>query len=474
MRGLISTPALAGVLLLALAGCSDQRAAADVAPISSLAAASDSVSVAPPVDSAAAASAEGPGVETVVPPAPLDKAPAQIRGLYLNAYAAGSRRRLSNLIAIADTTEINAFVVDVKTEAGVHFSTQLPLAKELQVEGENTLRNLQALVDTLHNHGIYAIARIVVFKDPILSKAKPEWSIRTPDGSLWVDKAGNTWVSSWDENVWDYNISIAEEAARAGFDEIQFDYVRFPEPYASLPPQVHPAARGTRTDAIAAFLNEARRRLHPLGVIVAADVFGLSPNDPRDVNIGQQWETLASTADHILPMMYPSHYLPTHLPGVRTPDKMPYETVFKSAGMARLRNDRMREEGLKPARVIPWIQGFTATWLSQHLDYGPEELRKQKQAVYDVGFDDWIIWHPGSKYEHLVSGLERETLPRAAAAYEPPPEVLATVDLFESRGVREARQKAALQAKGITEEDAVATEVNDEASSPPAPATAPG
>jgi hypothetical protein len=300
------------------------------------------------------------------------------------------------------------------------------------------------------------MARIVVFKDPVLSKAKPEWSIRNPDGGLWVDKAGNTWVSAWDDDVWDYNLDIAEEVARAGFDEIQFDYVRFPEPYASLPAQVHPEAEGARTDAIAAFLNEARRRLHPLGALVAADVFGLSPNDPRDVNIGQQWETLSSTADHILPMMYPSHYLPTHLPGVPRPDEMPYETLYKSAGMARLRTDRMQEAGIKPARVIPWIQGFTATWLSSHLDYGPQELRRQKEGIYDVGFDDWVIWHPGSKYEHLLGGLEKEAAPRAKDTYDPPAEVLSAVDRFEAQGVEAARQKAARQARGDTKDPGAA------------------
>ena len=395
------------------------------------------------------------GPNTVAPPI-TDDAPAQIRGLYINAYAAGSRTRLPTLIAMADSTEINTFVVDVKSERGVHYTTSVALAKELQQEGENTLRDLKAFVDTLHAHDIYAMARIVIFKDPILSKAKPEWSIRKADGSLWVDKAGNTWVSAWDSEVWDYNLDIAEEAARAGFDEIQFDYVRFPEPYASLPPQVHPEAKGDRTDAIAAFLNEAKRRLHPLGAVVAADVFGLSPNDPRDVGIGQQWETIAATADHILPMMYPSHYIPTHLPGVPKPDLMPYETLYKSAGMARIRNDRLEEAGVRPARVIAWLQAFTATWLANHQDYGPQALRDQKRGVYDVGFDDWVLWHPGSKYEAILGGLERETRSEAKTSYTPPPEVLAAVELFEKQGVRVAREKASAQARGDTSDPAAA------------------
>lgn len=389
--------------------------------------------------------------------APRDDAPPILRGLYLNAYAAGSRTRLPALIALADSTEINAFVIDVKDERGIRYRSEVALAAELAQANEVTIRDLKALTDTLRAHGIYTIARIVVFKDPILAQARPDWSVRNPGGGLWTDRAGNRWVSPWDDRVWEYNLAIAEEAARAGFHEIQFDYVRFAEPYRSLPTQVHPRAKGDRTDAIAAFLLEARRRLHPLGATVTADVFGLSPNDPRDVNIGQQWETLSATADHILPMMYPSHYLSTHLPGVPKPDLMPYETLFRSAGMARIRNDRLREAGVRPARVIPWLQAFSATWLGRnHQPYGGEQLRQQKQGVYDVGFEDWILWHPGSRYDPILAGLERgDAQPRAKAEYTPPPEVLRAVDLFERQGVAEARERAAEQARGdVTDPDA--------------------
>ncbi|HET7230633.1 MAG TPA: putative glycoside hydrolase [Longimicrobium sp.] len=406
-----------------------------------------------------------------------DNAPAQIRGLYINAYAAGSRTRLPQLLKIADETEINAFVVDVKDEKGIRYHTDLPLQHSLEQPGEVTIRDLKALVDTMHAHRLYAIARIVVFKDPILSKARPDWSVKAPGGGLWHDKKGNTWVSPWDPNVWNYNIQIAEQAARAGFDAIQYDYVRFAEPYASLPPQVHPLAKGDRSDAIAAFLNEAKRRLHPLGVMVQADVFGLVPNDPKDVNIGQQWETVASTADHVNPMMYPSHYLPVHLPGVPKPDLMPYQTIFKSAGMARLRNDRLREAGVTPARVLVWLQAFNATWLGRnHQDYGPQQLREQKQGVYDVGFEDWILWSPGSHYEQVAAGLERETVSRRKATYNPPPEVLNMVNLFDRQGVRAAREKAAQQARGVVTDPAAAQAARQGRPDPgqPASATAPG
>jgi hypothetical protein len=433
-RGL--SPLLFGALLM-LAGCGTQEPEARTAD-----ATPDTVAAGEPAAAAAPQRAASPRA----------RAPQPIRGLYLNAYAAGSRTRLPALMAIADSTEINAFVIDVKDERGVHYTTEIALAQELAQAGENTLRNLRTLIDTLEAREIYPIARIVVFKDPVLSKARPDWSIKRPDGGLWMDRAGNTWVSPWSRDVWNYNIEIAEEVARAGFREIQFDYVRFPEAFRSLPAQVHPEAQGDRTDAIAAFLNEAKRRLHPLGVTVTADVFGLSPNDPGDVGIGQQWETISATADHILPMMYPSHYLRTHLPGVPRPDLMPYETIFKSAGMARIRNDRLREVGVEPARVIVWLQAFTANWLGagNHQTYGPQQLRDQKRGVYEVGFDDWILWHPGSRYDHILGGLEREARSSAAASYSPPQDVLSTVDRFENQGVRAARERAAEQARGDT------------------------
>ena len=455
--------AAASALLLA-AACGDRGAGANPKG----GATADTTAGAPRDSATATASPATPGSNAQGDV--RDNAPAQIRGIYINAYAAGSRTRLPQLLKIADETEINAFVVDVKDEKGIRYRTDLPLQHSLEQPGEVTLRDLKTLTDSLHAHHIYAIARIVVFKDPILSKAQPDWSVKAPGGGLWHDKKGNTWVSPWDPNVWNYNIQIAEQAARAGFDAIQFDYVRFAEPYKSLPPQVHPLAKGARSDAIAAFLNEAKRRLHPLGVMVQADVFGLVPNDPGDVDIGQQWETVVSTADHVMPMMYPSHYLASHLPGVPKPDLMPYQTLFKSAGMGRLRNDRLREVGVTPARIIPWLQAFNAVWLGRnHQDYGPQQLRDQKQGVYDVGFDDWILWSPGSHYEQVAAGLERTTVSRRKATYSPPADVLATVNLFDRQGVRTAREKAARQARGQIADPAAAQAARQGAPEPNTP-----
>ncbi|MBV9109332.1 MAG: hypothetical protein JO306_07995, partial [Gemmatimonadetes bacterium] len=261
-----------------------------------------------------------------------DAAPPVIRGIYVNAYVAGNPITRNRLLALTDSTEINTWVVDVKDEDGVRYPSALPLAVEATHVRSIPVHDLRALVDTMVAHGIHPIARIVVFKDPRLSRARPDWSIRTPEGQLWRDKVGNTWVNPWDRRVWDYDLSIAEEAVRAGFREIQFDYVRFPEAYKSLPTQVFPTAVGKKSDAISGFLAEAAARLHPMGASITADVFGLTMNDPGDVGIGQQWERVSSTVDHVLPMVYPSHFFPTHLPGIRRPNRMPYETIFTSVG----------------------------------------------------------------------------------------------------------------------------------------------
>jgi hypothetical protein len=424
---------------LLLAGCkTDRSAASNPATTDTLAAAGANAAQPEPEPEPARA-------------APRDGAPPIIRGLYLNAYAAGSRARLTRLLEIAEESEINAFVIDWKDERGIHYrGSEIDLANELSQPGELTIRDPRALTDTLRARGIWSIARIVVFKDPVLAQAKADWSIRTPNGGLWVDRAGNHWVSPWDPNVWEYNISIAEEAANAGFDEIQFDYIRFPEPYRrTLPPQVHRHAQGDRTDAVAAFLNLARERIHALGKPVAVDLFGLSPNTFDDVDIGQQWETLVAVADHVKPMVYPSHYLPTHLPGVRTPNRMPFETVYKSVGMAVIRNERMRQVGVEPARLIVWLQAFNAPWVDRNFPYGPDQFRDQVRALYEVGVEDWILWNPGSRYEQMMDGFGRETVSRAKE-WPGDAELEALVDQFERRGVLAARERAAQQAAGRT------------------------
>ena len=371
---------------------------------------------------------------------PRETVPPIVRGIYVSSYAAGSPVSRKALLALTDTTELNTWVVDVKDEDGVRFHSTLPLAREASHWGSIPVHDLRGLVDTMKAHDIYPIARVVVFKDPRLSRAHPEWSIRTPKGELWRDHQKITWVSPWDRHVWEYNIAVAEEAARAGFREIQFDYVRFPEAYHSLPTQVHPHADGKREEAIAAFLDEAKRRLHPLGVTVTADVFGLSMNESQDVGIGQQWEQLSSRVDGLLPMVYPSHYFPTHLAGVPRPNRMPYETIFRAVGMGVIRNQRLQDAGAEPARIVPWLQAFTATWNDRSFKYGPRQAADQIRAVHDLGLEDYIFWHPSSKYDAVAAAFARETSPQARR-FTPPASLVSAVNQFDREGAAAIRAR---------------------------------
>ncbi|HEX9109604.1 MAG TPA: putative glycoside hydrolase [Longimicrobiales bacterium] len=433
-----AAPALAALVLLAACGRADQRRAPATTSANAPAASAGSA------QGKAAPATQTTAARPTQPGAVVGHAPQFIRGIYLNTYAAGSHQRLHQLLDLADRSEINTFVVDVKDERGPHYNSQVPLVQQLTQPGQNTLKDLKTLTDTLHAHHIYAVARIVVFKDPILSKAKPDWSIRKAGGGLWTDKKGNTWVSAWDRDVWNYNIEIAQEAAKAGFDEIQFDYVRFPEPFPSLPPQVHPEAKGNRTDAIVGFLNEAKQRLHPLGVPVAADVFGLSPADGDDINIGQQWERIVTTADHVLPMVYPSHFLASHLPNDPRPNRAPGETVYKALGLGDIRVDRLKQAGVAHvARVIPWLQAFSAPWVDHNFTYGPEQAREQAQAAYQTGHEDWVFWHPGAKYELIEAAFAPKPAQRHAQKFQPTAELVSYEKVLEGRGAAAARAQVA-------------------------------
>ncbi|HET9983636.1 MAG TPA: putative glycoside hydrolase [Longimicrobiales bacterium] len=322
--------------------------------------------------------------------------PKAIRGLYLNAWAAGSPRKLAKLIDIADRTEVNTFVVDVKEGGFISYRSQVPVAKELGLDSAY-IRDIRGVLKKLKAHGIYPIARIVCFKDPVLAEKRPEWAIHRQDGALWADAKGKHWVDSYNRRVWDYNIAIAKEALELGFAEVQWDYVRFPDVTASVrKTMVYPAAQGrTREDAIREFLLYSRKELAPYGVPVTADVFGLTVTAIDDMGIGQRWEKLTTAADVLLPMVYPSHYFRGNY-GLAYPNAVPYKTVYNAMSEAL----RRTKAAGGTAQIRPWLQDFTLG--PPH--YGPSEVRAQIQAVYDNGLDEWILWNPGSNYN--VAALE--------------------------------------------------------------------
>jgi hypothetical protein len=335
--------------------------------------------------------------------------PDSLRALYVNGWAAGSRSRMRELIRIADSTEINAFVVDVKESDTflVYDSTAIPLAKEIGADQRPGSRWLPALLDTLRAHRIYPIARIVVFKDRGLAEKKPDLAIRTTSGGVWLDNKGKPWVNPYDRRVWDYNVAIAKEALDMGFHEVQWDYVRFPDVTTSVrATMAFPGSGGkTRWQNIREFIEYTRRELAPYRVPVTADIFGVMTNVPDDMGIGQIWEEVVQAADHVHPMVYPSHYYSGYY-GFRIPDAYPYQVVRIAMEDGVQRSRLLR--GRRTAEISPWLQAFTADYLPGHATYGAASLRNQIQATYDAGLKSWILWNPRSDFTPYVSALRPE------------------------------------------------------------------
>ena len=396
-------------------GSAGGTSSTSAAPVKS-ATAGDSGTVlpAPPAASAGAASVASPStpgaptgsvVNRTAPRIDVDKEFPAVRALYVNRFAAQSSKRMRQLITVADETEVNALVIDMKDEFGLNYRPANPVfARNAGTSG--TVRDLPALLDTLRAHRILPIARMVVFKDSVTARVHPEWTIRKQDGSVWRDKKGLAWVNPYQHGLWDYNIGVAEELVKMGFGEVQFDYIRFPEPYPSLPTQVFPDSKGVpKPEVLAAFLKEANGRLDKLGARTTADIFGLVTTVGGPLEVGQWWEKLAPVTDVLLPMVYPSHY-PHGSFGIKSPNADPYQIVKIAISKARERDVRMGIKALEHVR--PYLQAFTLG--TPH--YGPEQLNAQKKATYDSGFDGWVLWNPGSKYEEFLPALEKTFVSR--------------------------------------------------------------
>jgi hypothetical protein len=333
----------------------------------------------------------------------LIKGTLAARGLYVYRFGANTRR-LKHLIGIADSSEINALIIDVKDEFGLNYDSNDPMVKK-NAGTQVKAHNLRALVDTIRAHGILPVARIVVFKDSVTARNNPEYTIRKADGTPWRDKKGQTWVNPYANAIWEYNFRVAEESIKMGFGEIQFDYIRFPEPYRSLPPQVFPEQKGrSKPQVLAEFLSAARERFAKLGVRTTADVFGLVTTVGGALEVGQRWEPISQSVDVMLPMVYPSHY-PRGSFQLPHPNAAPYDVIHIAISRARERDAKL---GITGEHVRPWLQAFSIG----KPPYGPEELEEQKRAVYDAGYDGWVMWEPGSRYDKFLPALEKTFVSR--------------------------------------------------------------
>ncbi|MGA7671821.1 MAG: putative glycoside hydrolase [Nitrolancea sp.] len=315
--------------------------------------------------------------------------PIQVKAIYATANTASNQLSLDALIKIADTTEVNAIVVDLKDSTGhIYYDSSVPLANQIgAIEPE---LDPALLVELLHQHNIYAIARIVVFEDPILAEARPDWAIHdSATGGLWRTWNGLAWVNAHRSEVWDYDVSIAKEAAAFGFDEIQLDYIRFPTdgPLNTAEYGV-PQNEQTRPEAINDFLTQMYAAIAPTHAYLAADVFGLTMWETGDGNIGQNLESVAQHLDYVCPMVYPSHFADGSM-GFDNPNDHPYEVVLWS-----LENGSERVPQFK-AKLRPWLQDFS---LGEGIAYGPTEVKRQIDAVNDFGASGWMFWNADNTY----------------------------------------------------------------------------
>lgn len=312
--------------------------------------------------------------------------PVKVKGLYVTGFNAGSWEKLQPILQLVEETEINALVIDVKDVTGfLTYDSRLGQVQALGADSDK-IKDMKELVRQLRQRDIYLIARLVLFKDPLLAKKRIDLAVQKKNGKLWLDYKGKAWADPYSKEVWDYNLSIASEAAKFGFDEVQFDYVRFPSD-GPVKEAVYPGRnQWSKEETIKQFLAYARKTLEPYGIYISADVFGLVTSARDDMGIGQKLELVAQEVDYISPMVYPSHYAPGTY-GLQDPNAMPYDTVYKS-----LTDAVYRLEGMETT-LRPWLQDFTLGYR-----YGPREVRQQIQATYDAGLEEWILWNPANTY----------------------------------------------------------------------------
>ena len=334
-------------------------------------------------------------------------APFTPRALYLTVYGIGSKTLREGALALVRSGSANALVIDLKGDRGiVPYPSGAAAMAGPPARKVTTIPNLPALVADLHRQGVYLIARIVTFKDDPLASARPDLAIRRGDGAVFRDREGLAWVDPFRPEVRAYNVSLAVEAARAGFDEIQFDYMRFPDSSAQLR-LAEPSTAANRTRAIVALLSEARQRLAPFNAFLGADVFGYVCWNRDDTGIGQQLEAVIPQVDYLSPMLYPSGFS-WGFPGVRNPVANAYAIVRQSLNQAQ-----SRVKG-SPKRFRPWLQAFK-DYAFDHRMFDAAEVAEQIRAANDFGSDGWMLWNARNTYNNTGLAYDDDSSPPSAA-----------------------------------------------------------
>ncbi|MDR1196334.1 MAG: putative glycoside hydrolase [Endomicrobium sp.] len=308
-----------------------------------------------------------------------------VRGIHLSAWISGPGKHRTAVIDLFDNTELNTAVIDIKEMEGQVYIDGVKTANDNGAYFK-AIPNAAQYIAQLKEKNIYTIARVVVFRDNLMPRKKPSMGVKKPDGTLWTDKKGITWLDPYNKDAWEYTFEICERAIELGFEEIQFDYIRFPSDGNTKNCRYSNKNHSSETasKAVVEFLKEANKRLKEKGAKISIDVFGLTTTAKDDMGIGQKIVEMTEWVDYVSPMVYPSHYGKGEY-GVAEPNKQPYIIVYKGieGALKRLPKEKLR----------PWLQDF-----SMGHNYGKNEVRTQIQASYDNEVGSWLLWNPKCVY----------------------------------------------------------------------------
>jgi hypothetical protein len=333
--------------------------------------------------------------------------PVTTRAVYLSFWGVSSAAIREPVLQLTTKTGVNAVVIDIKGDLGqISYKTAAPLANEIGAVKTITVPDINALLDRLHSQGIYVIGRIVTFKDNVLVASDGSLAVHK-DGKIFRDREGLAWCDPFQRKAWNYNIGLAVDAAKRGFDEIEFDYVRFPDTKGLT--FAKESTEQSRSETITAFLTEARKALVPYNVFLSADVFGYICWNTTDTGIGQKIDKLGDALDYISPMLYPSGFS-FGIPNYRNPVSNPYEIVRLSLDKARERTH------LDPIRFRPWLQGF-ADYAFDKRQFGEAEIQAQIRAAESFGSNGWLLWNPRNSYNAAsIKPVRKTEEPKIASA----------------------------------------------------------
>src|SRR3989344_4161243 len=315
--------------------------------------------------------------------------PEPLKAIYMTSWVAGTKDWRRELAEFVSKTELNAIVIDIKDYSGyVAFDTGDELIQSLGAE-DIRINDLKEFIDYLHDQEIYTIARITVFQDPVYAKTHLDQAVQRMDGTLWKDRKGLSLIDPRSQQFREYIVRIAQVAERVGFDELNFDYIRFPSDGNMSDIAFPLSGNRPKAEVLEEFFKNLRSDLRDIGIPLSADLFGMTMTNTDDLGIGQVLERTEPYFDYIAPMVYPSHY-PSGWNDFQNPAEKPYEVVHiaMSEGVAR-----MLAASSSPSKLRPWIQDFDLG-----ADYDADKVRAQIQATYDAGLTSWMAWDPGNRY----------------------------------------------------------------------------